>query len=369
MGLFLLYIIFILLALIVISFTFMPIFQKKDSQETKHSSEQEFYKAQLKDLERDKKNNVINDEDAEEKRVEIAKRLLSCDGISKTDPSHSSQKKAYSQAISLSLITLSFTFLLYLFLGNPKLEGQAYADRISNPDNPQAMALMVQQVEDRIRLAPDDGKAWEVLAPIYSRTNQLQKASFAWQKTIELLGATPERVTAYAQFDIQAREGFVTDEVYEQLKTIEKNGSQYPQIIYFLAMAEGQRNQEQNALTRLTELAQSAPDNAPWLSHVKSLIENIQTQAETSLNNPTQEEIIAIQGLAAEDQKTMINTMVDGLENRLFNEGGSEAEWQRLIRSLKVLKAQDRLEIALERAEILFADNPDFIKTLQNIAQ
>ena len=50
----------------------------------------------------------------------------------------------------------------------------------------------------------------------------------------------------------------------------------------------------------------------------------------------------------------MIQGMVTRLSDRLANEGGSAAEWARLVRALTVLGERERAASILEEARIVF---------------
>jgi cytochrome c-type biogenesis protein CcmH len=73
--------------------------------------------------------------------------------------------------------------------------------------------------------------------------------------------------------------------------------------------------------------------------------------------------------MTSEEQQAMIEGMVEGLAERLSSEGGPPEDWAKLLRALSVLgRALDALEIYKE-AQVVFADHPDALKTIEETAR
>ena len=64
---------------------------------------------------------------------------------------------------------------------------------------------------------------------------------------------------------------------------------------------------------------------------------------------PDAEQVAAAAEMAPEDRQAMVRGMVDGLRDRLYDEGGSVDDWARLIRALGVLGETDAVVEAFER--------------------
>ena len=65
---------------------------------------------------------------------------------------------------------------------------------------------------------------------------------------------------------------------------------------------------------------------------------------------------------------TEINAMVGGLDERLRTTGGSEAEWERLVRSLVVLGRRDEASDRLAKAKAALAADPGAPARLDRLA-
>ncbi len=65
----------------------------------------------------------------------------------------------------------------------------------------------------------------------------------------------------------------------------------------------------------------------------------------------------------------MIEGMVEGLAERLANEGGTPAEWAQLIMALGQLGQTDRAAAIWGEAQQVFAANPQAMDTIRQAAE
>jgi len=70
---------------------------------------------------------------------------------------------------------------------------------------------------------------------------------------------------------------------------------------------------------------------------------------------PSAEDIAAASEMTAEDRGAMIRQMVNGLSERLANEGGPASDWARLITALGVLGEAERARAIAGEALTVFA--------------
>ena len=80
---------------------------------------------------------------------------------------------------------------LYLAVGSPQLPGRPYAARLDMPVDQATAADLVARVEAHLRQHPEDGRGWDVLAPVYLRMGDYTQAADAFQKAARLLGNLP----------------------------------------------------------------------------------------------------------------------------------------------------------------------------------
>ncbi len=77
-----------------------------------------------------------------------------------------------------------------------------------------------------------------------------------------------------------------------------------------------------------------------------------------AVNGPGAADLSAAAEMTEVERAAMIKTMVAGLEERLFTQGGSGAEWVQLLTALGVLGDKDRARTAWDEAEAALKDQP-----------
>src|SRR5205814_9634240 len=100
---------------------------------------------------------------------------------------------------------------LYLFVGQPGLPGRPYAARLQSPVNGANVNDLVAKVEAHLREAPEDGRGWDVLAPVYMRMGEFQQAADAYARATKLLGESPQRLAGFARASIMQQNGIVDE--------------------------------------------------------------------------------------------------------------------------------------------------------------
>ena len=69
------------------------------------------------------------------------------------------------------------------------------------------------------------------------------------------------------------------------------------------------------------------------------------------------------------DRQAMIRTMVEGLNSRLAEEGGTPAEWSRLIGAYGILGEVDKARAIWAEAQVKFATQPDALDEIRGGAR
>ena len=80
------------------------------------------------------------------------------------------------------------------------------------PAEHRSLADLIAQVEAHLERNPDDGRGWEVLAPVYLRLGRFDDAVKARRNALRLLGATAEREADLGEALAAAANGIVTAE-------------------------------------------------------------------------------------------------------------------------------------------------------------
>jgi cytochrome c-type biogenesis protein CcmH len=292
------------------------------------------YRDQLKELERDKAEGRISADEAEAARTEIARRLLAVgEATSEAGPPVGGSLTARRAAALVGLIGIPAVSLgLYLSLGAPALPGQPLAARLAEPAAVGDVEALIARVEDHLAREPEDGRGWDVVAPVYLQLGRADDAAQAYRNAIRLLGSTAERQTGLGEAILAAEGGVVTADAREAFEAANALDPDAPAPRFYLALAAEQEGDLEGAAEWLRALLADAPADASWRPAVEESLARVE-----SPNGPTAEQMAAAEEMSPEEQTAMIEGMVDGLAARLREEPNDAEGWLRLIRSYVVL--------------------------------
>ena len=313
------------------------------------------YRDQLAELDRDKADGRINASDAEAARAEIARRLIAVESDSSRRAPHTGGLGARRAAALVGLIGVPLLSLsIYLGLGAPQLPGAPLAARLEAPASPDDIEALIAKVEEHLAAQPEDGRGWEVIAPVYLRLGRAGDAIRAFQNAIRLLGSTAARETSLGEAILVAENGIVTEDARKAFAAANQLDPAAPGPRFFLALAAEQEGKFDEAAEAWSALLAETPADAPWRPMVETALARVTTGEVTP--GPSEADVAAAQEMPAEEQTAMIEGMVSGLAERLKSEPNDVEGWLRLIRSYVVL---GRAEEATDAARAALAGVTD----------
>ncbi len=332
------------------------------------------YRDQLSELERDQKAGLIPDTEADAARNEVSRRILAAQAELASE-----EKAARPVPAWLSIATVVAVPLIalggYLHIGRPDLPAQPLQARIDGAVGNQDMAAMVRQVEEHLEQQPNDARGWAVLAPVYKRVGRYQDAANAYRKALALSGTDADLMTDMGESLVLANNGLVSNEAQEVFEAARKVSPKHMKARFYVALAQRQEGKTAEAIAGWTAmLAESAPD-APWRTAVEQQISSAggdvpKAPAVAGGQMPkgpvlTEEQIQQGQQMNASDRTAMIRSMVEGLDERLTEDGADIDAWLRLIRARMVLGEKDKAADALNRAAEALKDNQQAVARLE----
>jgi cytochrome c-type biogenesis protein CcmH len=171
------------LMLLVVAALAAPLLRRtrSDVQIESDASNVELYQDQIVELERDRAQGMLSDEQFEQARLELGQRLLA-DVTGET--SARAEPAGAWRYVALAGVPIT-AVLAYLVLGMPEsLNGKlaTQADAGTSAERPHNLAELVERLAARVDRNPDDAEAWALLA----RSNQI-------------LGRPAEAVKAFAR--------------------------------------------------------------------------------------------------------------------------------------------------------------------------
>src|SRR4029079_17210442 len=153
------------------------------------------YRDQLDEIERDRSAGLIGEREAEAARVEVSRRLLAAadSAVPVRSAAGLTRRRGIAAFVALILLPLG-AVSFYLLVGSPKLPGQPLEARRDGPFEERRSTMeLVAKIESYLQANPEDGKAWDLLAPVYVRLGQYDDAVRARKNSLRLLGSTAER--------------------------------------------------------------------------------------------------------------------------------------------------------------------------------
>ncbi len=322
----------------------------------RHGSDVAVYRDQLDEIQRDCSTGLIGDAEAEAARVEVSRRLIAAADAEESErPAEETATLRHRRVTAIAGLVLlpAGAFALYLTLGSPDLPGEPLAARVQTAAEARNVQDMVARVEDHVARNPNDGKAWEVLAPVYMRIGRYDDAVRAWSNVISLNGSNAEREADFGEAMVAAANGVVTADAKAAFDRALKIDPQDVMARFYTGMAADQDGRRADADKIWNDLIAGAPPNAPWIEVVRhALARNAPAAAATAPAAAAQS--------APPDHE--VNAMVERLAERLKKDGSDVQGWLQLVRSYRVLNQSDKMEAALADARKALAGDADKLK-------
>jgi len=306
-------------------------------------SDTRFYRDQLAEIERDRQRGLLSPAEAEAAKVEAARRLLhaaeAAQPASDTVGEPALRRRRAVSALALSTVPL-VAIAIYGAYGSPHLPAQPLSARLQQDPQRLDLAAAVARIETHLSANPQDGRGWDVIAPVYLRHGRVADAVKAYEAALRLLGETPARLTGYGEALVAAESGVISAQARAAFEKAVAADPVTPKPRFYLAQAAEQDGDTEQARRRYAAIIADAPADAAWLPLLRQRLANLSGESAAE----------AVAALPPADQSAAIRGMVEGLSARLEANGGSPEEWSRLVRSYAVLGEHDKARMALGKA-------------------
>jgi cytochrome c-type biogenesis protein CcmH len=357
------------------------------------------FRDQLKEIERDAAEGLLDGEAAEAARIEVQRRMLAADeelqqsADAPVQPRRANKAMAAAVAIGVPLAAAA----MYVVLGSPEQPDQPFASRdipaergarhtasreasggTTMPDDIQAM---VGRLAEKLLNDPDDIDGWLLLGRSYVAMDRFDDAMNAYGRARKLAEGRSDVEIAYAEALILTNEMKVIEDAAAIFRAVREKEPFEPKSRYYLGLKKAQAGEIAGALQDWADLVAISEAEAPWVPVVRQQIAraaeelNIDpktlTMSEEARNllatqppvlrpttpimpdepaaaataeqppaaapGPTREQMEAAQDMTAEDRSQMIRGMVERLADRLKDNPDDLAGWRRLERAYRVL--------------------------------
>ena len=333
------------------------------------------YRDQLDELARDRERGLIGDAEADAARIEISRRLLNSEPGAAADAT--APRPAYRIERLVALVAIPVVAIgTYLYVGAPQLADRPAAGHQAQPAAEGSVDDLIGKVEAHLAANPEDGRGWEVLAPIYMRLGRFDDAVRALGNAQRLLRSTADRESLYGEALTRASGNVVTEDARAAFDRALKFDPADVRSRFFVAMSLGQAGRKDDAVAAWNALIASAPADAPWLAAAKAELAQFQPTATVTpaapvspvAPGPTAADVAAAADQSPAERQQMIEGMVAGLAGKLDADPLDTTGWERLFRAYMVLGKPDEAKAALARARAKLKERPDLLAVVEQAA-
>lgn len=332
------------------------------------------YRDQLRELEAERDRGLFDGSEIESARAEVARRLLKRAGATTTGTTPvtddaASLARARTLYIAIAALLPVVGIGLYLAEGSPHLPDLPFHERRIADVGQSNVGELIARVEERLRAHPEDGKGWDVIAPVYLRLQRYADAAQAFAEANRLEGESVRRLLGFAEATMMASNGIVTEPVRKATLRVLELEPDRQDVRAWLALAKEQDGDLKGAAAEYRDLLSKAPADASWREAVQERIDLVEKKlrgepvgdkpGETPPASAAAPAAPAgqpdIAAMSPAEREAFIAGMVDRLAERLKANGKDLDGWMRLARAYKVLGRDSDAESAIASARANFA--------------
>jgi cytochrome c-type biogenesis protein CcmH len=324
------------------------------------------YRDQLAELERHGRAGLIGSAEAEAARVEVGRRRLAADAA-ETRRAQREGNTGKGPVLRRRIVAVGVILLLplgavalYGRLGSPNMPDAPLAERASTPLEARSVETLVKQVESHLETNPEDGRGWEIVAPVYLRLGRYEDAVKARRNALRLKGATAGREADLGEALVYAAGGVVTQEAKDAFERALALDAKEVKARYFVGLAAEQDGDRDKAATLWRALLADATPDAPWADLVRRALARV--GGPPAAGGPSPEEVAAAEEMPPEARAAMVRGMVDRLATRLAGDGSDIDGWLRLVRAYMVLGEPEKAKAAAADARRALVGDADKLR-------
>lgn len=338
----------------------IPLSRSIHASQSAGQNDLEVYRDQMSEIAADVSRGMIDTQSAKQARLEIARRLLKAEKEQSLTQSVSDNLQSHKLIAFIAVLLVPLlSWGIYASIGSPDLVSQPLSQRVAADAERAPVEELVAQAEAHLAQNPQDGRGWNVLAPIYLRLGRVDDAINAYRNAIRLNGEDFARNLGLAESLVLKSGGLVTAEAHKLFeKVAAQNPDDYrPQFFLARTLLQEGKNAEAKAFLQAF-LARSSAD-APWRAQIEEAIrhidgENVSASTPAVSANPIKEpsavDVAAAASMSDDQRKEMIEGMVAGLQAKLEAQPDDLEGWQRLLRSYMIMQKSDDAKAALKMA-------------------
>lgn len=319
------------------------------------SSNMEIYKNQLAEIETDLKRGLIDNDSAEEARLELSRNILAVEKRTAKAKFLSRRDKTLKVIIIVAVLCVPVvTLAIYSLTGEPELKSHPFEELMMKDPAKLTPEEKLVRTEALFARNPDDGKIADELATAYLIQGRFQDAANTYVSALRLNGDSAPRLVGYGMSLTGFNGGTINDEA---AKSFEKAAQLAPDDFYprlFIAESLRQSGKTGQAINSLTEFLAHTPKDNPGRERVEAMIKELQApQAENKI--PPEGDLKNAEQTATSDETEKSDEpalMVEQLAIRLKQNPDDLEGWKKLVHSWLVLKETNKARSALKEGQL-----------------
>lgn len=301
------------------------------------------FRAQLKEIDTDIKNGVLEPEAAEAARLEIQRRMLRANKIQATaenmggiaDISEGQNAQISKPALALGgFLIVAASFGLYMLLGAPGVPSAAKSVRTQAQEQEieeggPTFGEAIAQVQAHLAVNPRDMRGWEVLGKSAGAVGDYALAAQAYGELARMNPDVPDwRVQEFEAYMAHAS-GQITPAARLVLAALMDAEPNHPAGQFYVGLTQLQAGNEAGAKAIWLALADRSMPDAPWMPLVRRQLASLGVTP-PKLSN---EDVEAVDAMTAQEREVFIQSMMERLRQRLESSPDDPEGWAMLARS------------------------------------
>ncbi len=372
----------------------IPLLRRRDAVQAERDDAVTVLKGQLGEIEAQAAAGGLAEPEAEALKSDLKRRVLAEARRTEAPARPLADRTLIYVALGLAAIVTLGGTALYMKIGRPDVPaspamanragggGEAMAGGEGHPQGD--VAAMIGQLEAQMRDTPNNPEGWRMLGWSYLQTGRPADAATAYGKAAALEPGNADYLSAQGEATVLAAQGSVTPAAEAIFRKALAADPGDPRARYYLAVGKDQRGERDAAMNDWIALLKSAPPDAPWAAEVRTFVEKIAAERKIDISGrlppvqmaeapmaprgPSAEQMAAAQNMTDGDRQQMIQGMVAGLAERLKQNPGDRAGWERLLRARMVMGDAQQAAADYRNARQALSKSPADQKALREAA-
>jgi len=261
-----------LLALLALVWLLRPLLWRKSAAPgaSRQALNVAIFRDQLAELESDRSNGTLADNDFEQARTELQRRLLQ--DAAAADAVVPAAAPAKRTALALVLLLPLAAALLYALLGHP---AAMQANRSEHEISAGQMNEMIAKLAARLEKEPNNPQGWAMLARSYKAVGRFVEAEKAYERAGDVMNNEPQMLCEYADLLALRANGNLEGRPLELVKAALKLDPMLPMGLALAGTAAYNRKDFPEAIRYWEQLLSTLPPDSEDARSISATLEEL----------------------------------------------------------------------------------------------